>query len=108
VSEINCNEWIQVIVYIFFRDMETQLAKHLFLSLCNLENLVWRCLTVDKLDTRLALNLRVGFDVKEGVYYSDFISCLCVCLDICLCYQRLHFLCYVSGFLSCIVTEIDA
>jgi hypothetical protein len=38
VSEINCNEWIQVIVYIFFRDMETQLAKHLFLSLCNLEN----------------------------------------------------------------------
>ena len=66
------------------------------MSLCNLGNLFWRFLNVDKLDTRLGWNLRVGFDIKEGVNYSDFTSCLCVCLNVCLCYQGLRFLCYVS------------
>ena len=66
------------------------------MSLCNLGNLFWPFLNVDKLDTRLGWNLRVGFDIKEGVNYSDFTSCLCVCLNVCLCYQGLRFLCYVS------------
>jgi hypothetical protein len=26
-------------------------------------------------------------EIKEGVNYTDFTSCLCVCLDVCLCYQ---------------------
>jgi len=39
----------------------------------------------------------VGFDIKEDVIYTDFTSCLCVCLDVCLCYQGLRFLCYVSS-----------
>jgi hypothetical protein len=47
VSEINCNESIQVIAY------QKQLLKHLYLPLCNLGNLFWRFLNVDKLDTRL-------------------------------------------------------
>ena len=52
---------------------------------------------VDTLGTRLACNLRVGFDIKEGVNYTDFTSCLFVCLDVCICYQGLRFLCYVSS-----------
>ena len=39
------------------------------------------------LGTPLAWSLRVGFDIKEGVNYTDFTSCLCVCLNVCLCYQ---------------------
>ena len=79
-----------------FSNIQKQLAKHLFLSLCNLGNLLWRFLTVEKLDTRLGWHLRVGFDIKEGVNYNDFTFCLCVCLNVCLCYQGLRFLCYVS------------
>jgi hypothetical protein len=34
--------------------------------------LVWRSLTVDKLGTRLARNLQVGFDIKEVVNCTEF------------------------------------
>ena len=55
MSEINCNESIQVIVYILSGHPKiVMLVKHLFLSLCKLANLFCRFLTVDKLGTRLA------------------------------------------------------
>jgi hypothetical protein len=34
--------------------------------------LFWRSLTVDKLGTRLARNLQVGFDIKEVVNCTEF------------------------------------